>query len=343
MKARSRRPLSKHYIYLYDEVAIADCLDWSQHTQLTENAASLTFEQSHLLDLVNLKREEYADRFKRGNYFSNAYPIIAAEAPFATRFVCCGRKTAWNGTGSCQKWRFCSRCAYARQRATLETFLPAYQPSSFVFVTLAFNGSLAISHADDLAAVIPLWNAIDAALKRLRSLNQIEGAFYVEEVAIIGFLPLRLQPHVHAILHTPNGKPDTPESIRKQLGRSLRNLALSPSIEVAPLTSEECFANRLTYTTKAIDLVSRYRAALYNDGSANLHSRLQVNHELRAFLHGWTQVTHARHAIRRLGTMHHASGHYIGMKDWTAAQRKEYVYQFYAELMEQRKSLPEAA
>jgi hypothetical protein len=220
--------------------------------------------------------------------------------------------------------------------------LPAYHHASFVFATLAFEETLPIISASDLDAVIPLWNAIDSAIKRLVDLGQMDGAFYVEEVSIIGFLPLRLQPHVHGIFQVPHGSFNACASLQEQFTRSLRNLVLSPSVKVVPLTSEESFANRLSYTTKAVDLVSTYRSALIGNESRNLRARLQMNRELRTFLHGWTQLTHGRHTIRRRGTMHHASAHYIG-NDWTPTQRWEYVHQFNAELMERRRTLLDAA
>ena len=201
MRGQNRIRHYDNHIYLYGEDIASHRLNWCNRKELETNLGFLSPAQKHLFRLIEVKRTEFANRFKRGNYFHNAYPIIASEAPFATRLICFGRKTSWNGTGSCQKWRFCSRCAYARQMAAVAMFSPAFPANHFAFATIAFRGSVRMTDSQKFASLLDYWNAIDRAVKFLKSEGLILGAYFVEELSIATFLPLSVQPHTHADFH----------------------------------------------------------------------------------------------------------------------------------------------
>ena len=313
-------PLSDTNIYLYQENVNSLSLNWCSTRDLRTNLRLLTPAQQHLFRIMEVKRKEFPDRFRRGNYFQNAYPIIACESPFATRFVCCGNKTSWNGSGSCQKWRFCSRCAFARQMAAVKTYVSQFHAGEFAFATIAFEGAVSIDITSTFATILDYWNAIDRSVKFLKMEGLILGAYFVEELSITSLLPLTVLPHNHAIFHLNPFAGYDSSHIQTALSTFLQDfageqgfLALTPSVRVKEVTTEEDFFRYFKYCTKAVDLRRPYKSAMRAAGKNNLEKRSIMNTELREFLHGWVSITRGRYAIRKIGTMHHASNDYIGV------------------------------
>src|SRR5437870_1962698 len=103
----------KEYIYGH---ASAECLsvNWCLPKEVNEFEEYFSEHQQRLFDLLKGKKANYSTGFEKGNYFENAYALVASNCRYAERIVFCGKRNEWNGTGSCQKWLLCSRCAFAR-------------------------------------------------------------------------------------------------------------------------------------------------------------------------------------------------------------------------------------
>src|SRR5207249_2902924 len=153
----------------------------------------------YLFDLLKTKKERYSKGFEKGNYFHNAYPLIASNCCYAERIVCCGRKNQWNGTGSCQKWHLCSRCAYIRAQRALKMYLSAFNPNRFVAGTMSFKGYLMAEKESEIFDIAFYWKTIKEAICTVRDEGMILGAYVTDELKLRGFWPIRIIPHSHCI------------------------------------------------------------------------------------------------------------------------------------------------
>ena len=77
--------------------------------------------------------------------------------------------------------------------------MPSFSRGHFYFVTLSFAGGLPFAGAGAFDC-LNYWNACKAALGSLIEQELIRGAFWVEEIKLLSLLPLRVMPHVHALV-----------------------------------------------------------------------------------------------------------------------------------------------
>lgn len=297
------------------------------------DAEGLSPAQRYLFRLVELKKELGVGGFERGNYFSNILPIVASGVSFAARMAYCGRKTEWNGNGACQQWRFCSKCANACQNKAIATYLPAFIAGRFCFITTSFRGSLRIEAKEEMAVALDYWNAIDQALKALVTAGVMRGAYSVEEVSIQDLVPLRIRPHVHSVVHADwNDDRDRQSAVEDLASRLAQcaQLQLPPSIHSVELPSRDSLAKTLSYCTKAVDLTKIYCKSIADYGEESPALKQELSHEMQTFLLGWSGITAGRYAIRKRGSMHHASKAFIGTK-MSHSERRSYLQRFHAD------------
>lgn len=333
----------KTYIYAHESPNAFQC-NWCSADDILNNVHLFTEHQRHLFELLQTKRERFADKFKKGNYFTNAFALVAANSRYAERVVCCGNKNRWNGTGSCQKWKLCSRCAFARKHNALKAYLSSFRPNQFVASTISFEGALTPPDWPQFMWVLCYWDAINEAIRDEYDNGNILGAYFIEELALVGFLPLRVLPHVHCIFHVQSADAATVDALRTNLYDGILRSAeihgwdfeLVPSIAMRTITSEKEFANMLQYGLKAIKIAESYEYALaLNDHEPEPVE--QINHELKRFFSDWLGTTSRRLSIRRLGTMHHGSKHFVGNR-WGRKRRREFVEGYMAERKRERKA-----
>ncbi len=250
-----------------------------------------------------------------------------SNASFAQRMARCALPTTWGGSGSCQRWHFCSRCAYARKHATWKTFLPAFDGRQFIFVTLGIKQAVVVQGEHDFSAVLPIWNAINGAISSAVKERVILGAFCAEELSIRSFFPLLLNPHLHAVFHVDDSSDAFLDMIRGfLLGAMPDAISSISSVKAGSLKGHRDFAYTIAYPTKEIDIVMPYQSA---EGRQVPHEILNRNCEV--FFRGWDRTMYGRTAIRKFGTFHHASAGYIGTKGWEKKAREEYVKSFWSE------------
>lgn len=317
-------PLSKEYTQPYSPQDYFD-LNWSDPYELLTFIRAFSFNQQNLLKLIRKKQFRYGMPFKRGNYFESIYPLIASGHPMGVRMAYCGKKQHWGGT-CCERWKLCSRCAFIRKLKTLESYLPSFHTGRFMSATISFNG--------DIPQGIPMgntmndtWNAIHDSIKRLRASGIILGGYYVNELSIRKFLPLTVLPHMHCVFHVDEPSPavrkDLLELLNEFRNEGMYPLSLVPSVMTESVESLWHFGNVLGYPTKAIDLVGPYQNGVEKilNGMATFP---KLNFEFCHFLYAWLGAIYRRTAIHRIGTMHHASGDFIG----TRKEDKEDAHEF---------------
>lgn len=309
-------------------------LNWLDPESIFKGSYLLSAGELRLLEILGRKQSCFGYSFEKGNYFDNCRFAVLADLPIAARLVHCGRESGWNGTGMCQKWRICSHCAYVRTQKTLRTYLPSYLNRNFAFVTFSFKSALEVCAERDFVQSKGYWESIRKGIKGLFAESRVLGAFWAEEMALLGLCPLRIQAHAHAVFHLEDAAEIKCFEIKGRLTEMLNprenNPGLVPSIQLRPLRDQLEFAHALMYCTKAIPLKECYEAGI-GKGGGSLDNLLCINRNLETFLKGWTRCDPGRHAINMLGTMHPRSKRYLGTLDWVEEDRRQYVDEFFVD------------
>jgi hypothetical protein len=330
---RCSRPHYKEYIYGYTSPESLD-LNWCSPNEIHNYLDHFTKYQQYLFELLKVKKGKYSTGFEKGNYFHNAYPLVASNCCYAERMVCCGRKNQWNGTGSCQKWHLCSRCAYIRAQRALKLYLPAFNPNQFIAGTMSFEGYLMPENESEIYDAVSHWQTVREAIYTVRDEGLILGGYFADELKLLGFSPIRIIPHSHCIFHLESNSDVNTDSLGTRLASAVMESverragwrALSPStpsIALARIVTERHFANSLQYATKAIELESPYEEARTRDGYACLFID-GLNRELQCFLSGYLGAMRNRMMVHRIGTMHPASKGFVG-KRWSRKRNEDFV------------------
>lgn len=226
----------------------------------------------------------------------NGTVLISTRSTYTQKFCFCGRRTPQNRSGRCNLWTLCPRCSFLRQRNYLCRYLPSFHQGHWRFATLSYTGHLEFNSASSENA-LHLWDSAKTAILQIIENQDVSGAFWVEEIAILDFLPLRVIPHVHAILDSEL----TPRRLRECFLESMRsqNPLLPPTVNVQGIPSAKSLGQRLQYLVKPINLYRRYRERW---DAMRINAR-QLNLELSDFIHGYREITQFRHRIHVRGTL----------------------------------------
>jgi len=293
-------------------------LNWMDRSELISQADVLSETQRRLINQLVVKERDFSKGFENGNYFMNALPIIASDVKFSQRFVQCGRHQG-SARVHCEKPMFCSKCAEADGNRALGMYYNSFERGTFHFVTISFKGSVPFDSLNS-SHMLAYWNAVDGAFKHLCSQDIVDGAYWVDELAIHDFFPLRVLPHGHAIIDSGAFTDEDVNEILEYLAENHSDLELKPSIEFTRIPDRYDFIRRIKYCNKSINLARPYETGVAYIDEASGRTMNALNREMRDFLEGVPVTTLGRKRIHRAGTMlPQCKSRYIGTN---AKQRK---------------------
>lgn len=304
--ANNRPPLA------FNDLNHTDFEDLHDHEDL------LFPEQVGYMELVSRRLQHLRERDHEA-YQGNAAVLIATKSPMAPRYCYCWRRSRYNKSGRCDLWPVCYRCALYRQNLYLRRYLPSFHRGHWRFVTISFKGTIEFT-SNNTDAVVPYWNAGSRAIRNLVNKGEIDGAFWVEEIAVINFLPLRVQPHAHAIVDSELSIARLTALFRK--ASRIRRSPRPPSIDVQELGTAKQLGHQIQYLVKPINLYGRYREVFDNFGRRNAR---ELNNELYDFVHGFPEAAKGRRKIDSRGTLDPRSPRFIGIKENRLSRQREVV------------------
>jgi hypothetical protein len=296
-------------------------LNYADRQQLISESALLSAAQRHFLEVIETKREEFSDGIPNA-YFDNGYLILGlATESFAARYICCGRP---QGTCSiyCNKWFVCERCAQRQVAKSFARYADSFHKGTFHFLTISFHGDLPFTETTN-TQILDHWEAINSAVEEMCNSGIWTGAYWVDELAVNSFLPLRVNPHAHAIIHAVRISEADLEDLNNLISSYQGDddipveITLSPSILHRSIPSQRDFENTIAYLTKAINLVKPYNAAWREHITSNPGNAYLLNREARELLEGLPELLKQLKGKRRLrckGTLDSRNKHFIGTR-----------------------------
>lgn len=273
-------------------------INWCDKNELTRKSDLLDSDQRRMLKVLDTKQRDFSDGLD-DKYFSNALPILASGVKMYQSLVCCGQRI--NGVERpCEKPMFCSRCAKRLGHAANAMYGSCFSSGTFHFVTISFKGTLPYDSVHS-PLVTEYWDAVDGAFEHLYRQDMIDGIYWVNEISIHQFQPLRILPHGHAVIDSGVFTDEHTDLIKEFFQERYPDIELEISIVSDRLDSKHDLYRIVDYCNKPIDLAEPYQTAVaYMQGEQRMES---LNREMREFLEGIPTETFKRKRIHRLGTM----------------------------------------
>lgn len=280
------------------------------------------------LELVRRKPDVYPERFNDDNYLPNSTLLLASHYPGSQRYAYCGVTTDRNPRGTCRDHKFCPYCNYLIREQAVRTYVPAFDDGTWHFLTLSFAGNLPFDSAN-LQATIDCWDACKDALQALHANKVVAGLHWTEELAVLSFLPLRVMPHVHAIVDSHYFGEAQVERVRLLLS-NWRNeygepLDLVPDLDVRPISTPRSLLDRTRYLYKPINLSRPYDAAWEKFIDGQRTRAWELNSQARELAAGVFEARKDRNRMHSKGTLNPRAKEFIGVAKDERANHSQYI------------------
>lgn len=263
-------------------------LNYGSRGELLRHRSLLRADQQYMLNLMETKRNEYADGIPDA-YFDNGYLILGLTSEkYALRYVCCGRRQGSRKI-PCKQWLLCPVCAQRELRCSWARYANIYRKGTFHYLTLSFDGDLPFD-ATTSTRILDYWDAINAAMVAKCTSGEWRGALWVDELAVNRFLPLRVLPHAHAIIDADTISQDTLDELSEAVASYTRSedlpaeILLKPRLRLKRIDSEYEFQKVLSYLTKAVNVVKPYSTAWWLEVANDRSKGFALNKEARELL-----------------------------------------------------------
>ena len=239
-----------------------------------------------------------------------------------------------NPKGACDDHKFCPYCNYVVRERAVRTFVPAFDNGAWHFLTISFTGQLAFDSANAPSS-LDCWDACKDALQHLEQTGIVAGVHWTEEIAIVSFLPLRVIPHIHAVVDASTFGADALELLQQRM-TAWRNaqgegLPLGCNLHVRPVNSERSLFDRVRYMYKPIEIAPRYEAA-WDVAAQNDRVRAwELNSQAREFAAGIFDIRKDRQRMNSKGTLNPRAKKFIGIKKEDRAGYSQYLQELQAQ------------
>jgi len=280
------------------------------------------------LELVRRKPDVYPERFGDDAYLPNSTLLLASHYPGSGRYGYCCVPNPQNPRGLCKDHKFCPYCNYLIREQAVKTYVPAFDNGTWHFLTLSFVGNLPFDSAN-LQATLDCWDACKDALQALHRDKVVAGLHWTEELAVLSFLPLRVMPHVHALVDCHDFDDEQIERLRLHLSNWQNEygepLDLVPDIDVRPISTHRSLLDRTRYLYKTINLSRPYDTAWVNFIDEERTRAWELNSQARELAAGVFEARKDRNRMHSKGTLNPRAKEFIGVAKDDRANHSQYI------------------
>ena len=292
-------------------------LNYSDLGELLTNFSSLPTHLQYKVRAIWDKQRTKSRDFWYDEYYPQTTLISLLEDQVSYSICCCGLKPqrAVKSPGLCHKPRLCWKCASLEAQKSLNVFKSNVSHCSWGFLTISFHGDLPYSTTASPDEWWRYWNAAVHGVRILHQDHHIQGAILREEIKINSIAPIRVLPHLHAIVSQPDIGEGTieglAESVQSYLEEQGEELALPPSIQFKPLPTEDDVEKVWFYIYKPILFYEAYNAKWNDNATALVKER--INRSMREAIEAVINIPFGRRQIHYLGNMRSTRRDFIGV------------------------------
>ena len=153
----------------------------------------------------------------------------------------------------------------------------------------------------------------------------IDGAYWIEELAVNSFLQTRVLPHVHCIIDAFELTDTTIEilidNVNEHLMKNLGPDFLLPDVKYSAIQDQRALFDRIGYMFNPMKLLKAYERAWVG---ASCHNRARVwelNSQLTDLIRGHSEITRRRPKMRAKGTLDSRTKGFIGVRKEDRSER----------------------
>ena len=292
-------------------------LNYSDLGDLLINYNTLPTHIQHKVRSISDKLRTKASDFWYEGYYPQTTLISLVESNVSQSVCRCGFKPgrSVSSPGLCHKPRLCLKCASLEARKSLNVFKPNFHNHSWGFLTISFHGDLPYSSTVSPAEWWRYWDATVHGVRQLNKAGYIQGAILREEIAINSIAPIRVLPHLHAIVSSP----DVSDGVIDELGFDVysyldaqgEGVELLPSIRIQPLLTEDDFERVWFYIYKPTLFYDAYLAKWNDDATPQAKGCL--NRSMHEAIDATIHIPFRRRQIHYLGNMRSSNRDFIGV------------------------------
>ena len=292
-------------------------LNYSDLGQLVSNINSLPPHIQHKVRTIADKQRIKSNDFWYDGYYPQTTLISLSESKISQSVCRCGFKprSSFASPGLCHKPRLCLKCARLEARKSLKVFRPLFGLHRWGFLTISFHNNLLYSRTVSTTQWLRYWDAASASVTNLRKQGFIQGAIVREELAINSIAPMRVLPHIHAIVSYPDITDSVKYTLASDVNSALQaageDAPLIPSIHFGALSTEEDFVRTWEYIYKPTLFYEAYSAKW--DDEAMPRAKKCLNRSIHEAVEAAIHIPHGRRQIRYLGNMRSGTRHFIGV------------------------------
>ncbi len=282
---------------------------------------------------IQRKVQLYPKRFIYDQYVPHSTLLALSDWRCMGRYSLCCVRNYINPQGRCRYRQFCRYCSFIRRQQLLRTYLPAYDLGLWHMAHLSFEEGIGFEGGQAYECN-EYWTACNNAIRTLVAQGYARGAVWVEEIAVISFLPLLLvRPHVHAVLEADFLGEEAEEFLVQQLQfhRTANGepLGLSPTVKIEAIESIQALYRSLSYLIKTIELVRQYRNAWTMVEGPDHKQAVQLNSHVTEFLAGYFQISNSERQFQQkvhyVGNLHGSHEIYLGIRPAQRDGFREFV------------------
>lgn len=229
---------------------------------------ALSLEEGEVVDLHSFMTRAFphrkvSDRYKHGNYHTNAEAIVLSSWSNRKAYIMCGAPGYAGVPSCCHQTLVCEACCKKAAARMYVRYQHAFEQAQHWYsITYSFKTNIFLDTATK-EEFLNRYKVADAFIRSLRSAGLIHGAVAVREISINSFQGKAVFPHTHVVVNSDrsdliNEDGTYHTAIAEEAART------GVSIKVTRITDSSVFLTQLKYPLKPINIKSLYEQEAVN-------------------------------------------------------------------------------
>ena len=233
---------------------------------IVELALSLEEEETvelHGVMTARFSSRKVSERYKHGNYHTNAEAIVFSNWSYRKPYIMCGMPGFGGAPSSCHQTLVCECCCKkAAARMYVRYKDSFHKAQNWYAITYSFTSNVFLDTATQ-AEYLERFALADRFIKSLRVSGLIQGAVAVKEVSVNSFHAKAVFPHTHVVANSDRADlVDDDGNMHEAIAEEAARVGVS--LRIVKITDPEVFLYELKYPLKPINIKQLYQEEIIN-------------------------------------------------------------------------------
>lgn len=204
------------------------------------------------------EKRRVSDKYKYGNYHTNAPAIALSTWSRARKIIMCGTPGYEGRTSFCHNVRYCALCAGRKARLSYVRYQQSFKKARHWYaLTYSFKSNVFLTTASK-EDYLGRWKVADSFIRSLRTAGYLNGAFAVKELSINSIAGKAVFPHTHTVFNSDREDLINDDILHPFIQEEAAKENVS--IRLTRITDESTFLYEVKYPLKPLNIQSLYEA-----------------------------------------------------------------------------------